>query len=93
MHPPERLCGSAPDAGVAAAAQVKARAAVNKKAGYGGPLLRYHSRRIGEGAELRCEVRWSCYFSSARAWYSQLIQPLPCMYVQWRLTCSTGCAS
>jgi hypothetical protein len=36
---------------------VKARADGNKKAGYTGPLLRYHSRRVGEGAELRCEAR------------------------------------
>jgi len=35
---------------------VKARADGNKKAGYTGPLLRYHLRRAGEGAELRCEA-------------------------------------
>ena len=77
MHP-QRDCGSAPDAVVAATAQVKARAAVNKKTGYGGPLLRYHSRRIGEGAELRCEVRWYCCFSSALCCcmnFSSMVQP------------------
>ncbi|KAK9842518.1 hypothetical protein WJX81_004063 [Elliptochloris bilobata] len=41
---------------IAVEEEVKARAAINKKSGYSGPLLRYHSRRVGEGAGLRCET-------------------------------------
>ena len=74
-----RSCELAPDGVVAATAQVKARAAVNKKAGYGGPLLRYHSRRVGEGAELRCEVRWMTLLFHAQCCCmrpSRMVQPL-----------------